>query len=116
MRHSIGLWNSKNLIKNIDDFEFVDVLFESLDAKLSAAVDKLLADHKNILAREVLNKNEEYARKRRKPLRGRQALWLVYDSLRKDEDQGLVFDMQDLQDVKLVGDNLESFWPSGILF
>ena len=45
-------------------------------------------------------------------LKGRQALWMVYDYYRVNAEAGALFDLSDLLHVKLRGDALETFMAS----
>ena len=82
--------------------------FANLDAKiLSAITDKAHGE----LGREITQKIEEYARKG-KMLRGRQAVWLVYQYMKVSEQAGALYDISDLMGVRLYHDKLEPFLQS----
>ena len=82
--------------------------FANLDAKiLSAVTDKAHGE----LGREITQKIEEYARKG-KMLRGRQAVWLIYQYMNVSEQAGALYDISDLMGVRLYHDKLEPFLQS----
>ena len=62
----------------------------------------------NDLARKIFNHKESNAR-RRIATRGRQALWMVYENFSTDPKAGVLYDMEDLMNARLVGENLEAF-------
>ena len=85
--------------------------FQSLDAKLlSAITDKCHGE----LGRVITQKIEEAAAEG-KMLRGRQALFIIYEYMRVSELAGALYDLSDLMAVRLNQDKLESFlntWES----
>ena len=82
--------------------------FLALDAKLDEAVDKLLSNSVGDLSKRVFNFKEINA-KRKIPSRGRQTLFMVYDSFATDRASGILYDLEDLFSIQLVNDRLESF-------
>ena len=83
--------------------------FESLDAKLSAAVIKTCG--KGPLGRK-LNLKAELEANQGRLVRGRQLLWMVYSRFKVSEEAGALYeyDINDLSAVSLKGDkNLEEF-------
>ena len=77
----------------------------SLDVKLAAALSKLASGD---LGRKLSQAKEVEAR-RGVMLKGRQALWMVYEYYRVNAEAGALFDLSDLLNVKLRGDALETF-------
>jgi hypothetical protein len=71
--------------------------FETLDAKLSAA---LMLICKGELGRKITLRTEEEA-KAMKLIRGRQILWMVYEEYRINEEAGSLNDITDLMKVKM---------------
>ena len=71
--------------------------FETLDAKLSAALTEIC---KGELGRKITLKTEEEAKARRL-IRGRQILWLVYEDYRLNEEAGALHEITDLMKVTL---------------
>ena len=79
--------------------------FTRLDMKLSAAITTASTGE---VGREVAEATEAAA-KNGKMLRGRQALWLVYQWYKVTEEAGALFDLSDLMKVELEGHNLSTF-------
>ncbi len=86
--------------------------FDSLDAKLAAALAKLATGH---LGRRMTHAIE-VAAKSDAMVGGRQLLHIVYNHYKISDEIGLVYNFSDLMAVKLRGDNaLEGFllsWDS----
>ena len=80
--------------------------FESLDAKLSAALRKVTT---GALGRKITRLSNEDARKRGRLMSGRQTLWMIYQDFRMDERQVGLFSLEELFKVTLAGDNLVKF-------
>ena len=79
--------------------------FMSLHVKLAAALSKLASGD---LGRKLTQAKEVEARMG-VMLKGRQALWMVYEYYRVNAEAGALFDLSDLLNVKLRGDALEAF-------
>ena len=80
--------------------------FPSLDTKLSSAIFKISTGE---LGRKIRHADDMEARRMRM-MKGRQALWIIYDHFRINEEAGSLYDMQDLISIKLGNDsNLEAF-------
>ncbi len=90
--------------KSIDEFDGSGA-FPSLDAKLAAAITKIVSgnlSHKIHLAMETRAKTGRM-------LTGRQMLLMVYDHYKISEVEGALLDFEDLTMVKLQGDDLQGF-------
>ncbi len=88
--------------------------FASLDAKLAAALSKILQGE---LARQVNIRKEKMASTGRL-MKGRQILWLLYQHFKISQAEGSLLEFQDLLNVKLQGDGLRTFlndWDSVLL-
>ena len=94
--------------KLVEDFARCDKRFLALDATLDAAVDMLMAESVGDLAKRIFNFKETNA-KLKQPTRGRQTLWMVYDDFSVGTSSGVLFDIEDLMNVKLNHDKLEAF-------
>ena len=79
--------------------------FISLDTKLDCAVQRII---KGDLLREITQRSEELTMNNVR-MTGRQALWMVYQSYKTDEENGAAYDMEDLIAVTLRGNNLSQF-------
>ena len=85
--------------------------FPSLDAKLASALSRITTGE---LARPVNVQKEKLASKGT-PMKGRQALLLLYQHFQIGETEGSLLSLQDLLDVRLTNDNLRAFlndWES----
>jgi hypothetical protein len=71
--------------------------FETLDAKLSAALSEICRGE---LGRKITLKTEEEAKSTRL-IRGRQILWMVYEDYRLNEEAGALHEITDLMKVTL---------------
>ena len=79
--------------------------FLSLDTKLDCAVQRVI---KSDLSREIIQRSEELTMNNVR-MTGRQALWMVYQSYKTDEENGAAYDMEDLIAVTLRGNTLSQF-------
>ena len=79
--------------------------FESIDAKLNAAVSKIA---KGELGRKLTHETEKLG-KIGKMMKGRQALSIIYEHFRTSEEAGALHDLDDLMNVNMNGDKLEAF-------
>ena len=80
--------------------------FPSLGTKLGSAIAKICSGE---LGRKIRHADDMEARKMRM-MKGRQALWIIYDHFRINEEAGSPYNTQDLISVKLGNDsNLEAF-------
>ena len=94
--------------KSQEDFLKCPKKFLSLDAKVAKAVTTLLENHNGDLSSRVLNLKDKRA-KNGKICRGRELLYMVYDTYTSDPSFGALCDIQDLIGVKLINDKIESF-------
>ena len=78
--------------------------FDSLDAKLAAALTKIATGE---LGRRITLMVEQEASKERM-LKGRQILWMIHDNHKLDEERGALYDFTDLLAIRLKGDNPNS--------
>jgi hypothetical protein len=92
-----------------EELAFCDPMFDSLDMKLLAAVQSRAKD----VIRVELNQYYESAKQNCKRdgfasmLRGRQALWLLYQHFRTTQSDGTLFSYRHLQLVLWKGDSVE---------
>jgi len=85
--------------------------FESLDAKLAAAMTKL--SHGELGRLFSLATEHERLADPPRMIKGRQLLWTVHDYHKFDEEVGAIMDIKDLMSIKLRGDaGLETFMNS----
>jgi hypothetical protein len=85
--------------------------FLSIDLKLKAGLAKVAHGE---LGRLLTQATEDEAKKGR-PLKGRQALWMVYRHFEINEEAGVIYSITDLMAVRWLGDDrIESFLNSWI--
>ena len=83
--------------------------FAALDAKLTEAINTLLKNHNDDLARQLINMKETAVKKEAGRLKGRRLLWTVYEYYKVDPKSAALFKMIDLAKTKLQGDKLAEF-------
>ena len=71
--------------------------FDSLDAKLAAALTKIATGE---LGRRIMLMVEQEASKGRM-LKGRQILWMIHENHELDEERGALYDFTDLMAIRL---------------
>ena len=79
--------------------------YHTLDAKISAAVGKILTGD---IARQINVLEEKYGAQGRY-MEGRQLLWNIYNHYRLSNAEGSLLEFQDLLAVKLFGGDLRTF-------
>ena len=85
--------------------------FQSIDLKLKAALAKIAHGD---LGRQLTQATEDEA-KRGRPLKGRQALLLIYRYFEINEEAGVIYSITDLMAVRWLGDEkIETFLNSWI--
>ena len=90
---------------SVDELEEDDG-FETLNAKLSTALTRCFTGE---FARKMQIVEEEYLKRTKKLLKGRQLGWYMDQHFTLGDAEGMVLEFQDLAKVKLLGDNLSGF-------
>ena len=89
-----------------EEFGDSGLMFQSIDAKIMAALTRLLKGELNRRVQQEINT----AAKAGKQLKGRQALWIIYRYYATKDTVGVVYGIPDLMEVKWAGDKKsESF-------
>jgi hypothetical protein len=81
----------------LDDLGSSGTGFDSIDAKLNAAVSKIA---KGELGRKLTHETEKLG-KAGKMMKGRQALCIIYEHFRTSEEAGALHDLDDLMNVNM---------------
>ena len=79
-----------------------DRKFVKLDAKLSDAINEMMKDCENDLAKQLLNIKEANVKAGRRTL-GREMLWVIYRNYKVDEASLVLFSIEDLMKVEISG-------------
>ena len=101
----------------LENLGMVSTQFASLDAKLSQAINSVIENRKDDLTRQIINLKERRIEEAKRNhnmdptgrLRGRQILFIVYEYFKVDPASTLLYNIKDLMETRLHGDQLSEF-------
>ena len=80
-----------------------------LDAKLTKAINLMMLGLTTDLAKRLYNLKESYIKTNGQKIKGRQLMWVIYQFFAVDPSAGVLFGVEDLLDVTLIGNKLDEF-------
>eukprot|EP00972_Heterocapsa_arctica_P070907 10475893-Heterocapsa_arctica.AAC.1 len=82
---------------------------EQLNAKLTKAFNIAMDGRNDDLAKRLFNLKESTIKDFQEKVKGRQLMWVIYDSYKVDPNSGVLFGIQDLLREKMHGVQMDEF-------